>query len=330
LLTIILSLLLTGLGVYSAEAQAVSPLPEIMRLDSRDTVFKQYQQDVEDSRRLLFSSRYSGRDGSRQGSLDPAVKERIASSLTIYSYTPREGEDLMAIAARCSIPYGTLASLNRFSHQEDMVPDKPLLLPSAVGLFIAETPGTGLERLIFSTRAETGEQDRGGVVLSVPREGKAERFLFIPGDDFSPTERVFFLNRGFHFPLQNFQVSSFYGPRINPITGKSSMHEGVDLAAPEGTEVYAVRSGTVIAQGEDSVLGKYVIIEHENNWVSFYGHLSEIKTVLRQEVQSVSLIAKVGSTGQSTGPHLHFELRQNGQTRDPAKLLGLFRRSTGR
>jgi murein DD-endopeptidase MepM/ murein hydrolase activator NlpD len=105
------------------------------------------------------------------------------------------------------------------------------------------------------------------------------------------------------------------------------MHRGVDLAAPEGAEVFAVKSGIVTDIGEDPILGKYVILSHENNWVSFYGHLSSIEpnTSIRAEVQSGSLIARVGSTGQSTGPHLHFELRQNGQSRDPARLLGLFK-----
>ena len=104
------------------------------------------------------------------------------------------------------------------------------------------------------------------------------------------------------------------------------MHGGIDLAAPEGTEVYAVKNGTVMELGEDPIIGKYVIISHENNMVSLYGHLSSISpgTNLYANVQSNSIIAKVGSTGQSTGPHLHFELRQNGQSRDPARLLRLF------
>ena len=297
----------------SAGAQELSPLPVIPRLDSRDTVFKQYLQDVEAARRLLFSaSRYQ-----------PGAAAELAASLTIYSYTPREDDEMLGIAARCSLPYSTLASLNRISHGEEMVSGKLLLLPSIPGIFIPESPGNDLERLLTSARA--GEEKDNGVIISVPREGRTERFKFIPGDDFSPTERVFFLHRGFHFPLQNFRVSSFYGPRINPVTGKPGVHGGLDLAAPEGSEVYAVRSGTVVELGEDPVLGKYIIISHENNWVSLYGHLSSINTALHAELQSASLIGRVGSTGQSTGPHLHFELRQNGQSRDPARLLGLFK-----
>jgi murein DD-endopeptidase MepM/ murein hydrolase activator NlpD len=202
-----------------------------------------------------------------------------------------------------------------------MISGKPMLLPSVPGIFIPEAPVTDLELLLFSARA--GASD--AALLSVPRDGKTERFRFIPGDDFSPTERVFFLNRGFRFPLQNFRVTSTYGPRINPVTGRPGMHGGLDLAAPEGTNVYAVKSGSVIDLGEDPILGKYIIISHDNNWVSFYGHLSMINTTLRVNLQSGSVIGKVGSTGQSTGPHLHFELRQNGQSRDPARLLGLFK-----
>jgi len=292
-------------------AEAASPLPSIARLDSGDMVFRQYLLDVEASRRLLFSSRQN-------------TPVDLASSLTIYSYTPGDGEGLLGIAARCSVPYATIASLNRFSNIEDLASGKVLLLPSVPGIFIPETPGSDLERLITSARVETS------ILLSIPWEGGMGRFRFIPGDDFSPTERVFFLNRGFRFPLRNFQLTSPYGPRVNPVTGRAGMHQGLDLAAPEGTEVYAVRNGRVVDLGEDPVFGKFIIIGHENNMLSLYGHLSSIDTNLNRDVQSGSLIGRVGSTGQSTGPHLHFELRQNGQSRDPARMLGLFRGNTGR
>jgi len=282
-----------------------STLPVIGRLDSRDTVFKQYISDIEAGRRLLYSSRQR-------------TPEDIASALMIYSYTPAENDNLFGIAARCNIPYAALASLNRYSNLEDLAGGKPMLLPTIPGIFVPEVPASDLERLIFSARQETA------VALSIPRDGKTERFYFVPGDDFSPTERVFFLNRDFHFPLKNFQVSSAYGIRINPVTGKQGMHGGIDLAAPEGTEVYAAKSGTVTETGEDAILGKYIIISHDNNMVSLYGHLSSISVSLNAKVLSGAVIARVGSTGQSTGPHLHFELRQNGQSRDPARLLRLF------
>jgi hypothetical protein len=287
-----------------------SPFPVISRLAVLDHAFRQYIADVETARRIVYSSRQT-------------TTADIASYLTIYSYMPGDGDDLMTVAARCNIPYATLASLNRISHMDEMAMGKYLLLPSVPGLFIPEEPVTELERLLISSREDTG------ITLTIPGEGGTAQFRFIPGEDFTPNERVFFLNRDFRFPLRQITVSSPYGPRINPVTGRPGVHRGLDLAAPEGTEVYAVKSGEVIDVGEDPILGKYVMISHENNWVSLYGHLSAITASLRATVQSGSLIGRVGSTGQSTGPHLHFELRQNGQTRDPAALLGIFRRSTG-
>jgi len=316
---LIFLLVVAGFGVYSAAAQAPSPLPMISRLDTRDAVFRQYLQDVEAARRLLFSSRQN-RDSAD-------LAQRLASSLTIFAYIPREGENIFSIAARCNIPLSTLASLNRLSNREDVVAGRVLLLPSVPGIFIAETPDNSLERLISAARAEDGGYR--GVVLSIPREGRTERFLFIPGDDFTATERIFFLDRGFQFPLRDFRVTSLYGPRINPVTGRHSIHRGIDLAAPHGTEVFAVRRGTVVAQGYDAILGNYIIIAHDNNWASLYGHLSEIKTALHQDVQSGTVIGRVGSTGQSTGPHLHFEIHQYGRTMNPSRILN-FGGTTGR
>ena len=292
------------LGLKTVNADSLSALPLISRLDNRDTIFRQYISDVETARQRLFSRRGSAAD--------------FASYLTIYSYTPVSGDSLMAVAARCNVPYAALASLNRISNIEDPL-NRTLLLPSMPGIFVPETPGSDLEKLLFSARADNA------VLLSIPQGSGSERFLFFPGDDFSATERVFFLNQGFRFPLRDFRLTSPFGSRMNPVTGMPSMHQGLDLAAPEGAEVFAVRNGTVVDIGQDPVLGNYIILSHDNNWVSLYGHLSAVTTALRAEVRSGSMIGRVGSTGQSTGPHLHFELRQDGQSRDPARLLRLFR-----
>jgi murein DD-endopeptidase MepM/ murein hydrolase activator NlpD len=181
------------------------------------------------------------------------------------------------------------------------------------GIFVPAEPDSGLERLMAAARASRG----GGVAMRLG----GGLFYFFPGDDYSPTERIFFLNRGFRFPLRDFTVTSSYGPRINPVTGRFRIHEGLDLAAPEGTDVFAAEAGVVTETGSDPVYGNYVIIKHGDDWASLYGHLSKIGVALRQELRSGSVIGKVGSTGQSTGPHLHFELRRNGKAQDPGKYL---------
>ena len=111
--------------------------------------------------------------------------------------------------------------------------------------------------------------------------------------------------------------------RRNPVSGNMRFHEGLDLAAPPGTDVYAVRDGVVTEVGEDPIYGTYIVIKHSDSWASLYGHLQRARVSLHDSVKSGTVIGWVGSTGQSTGPHLHFELRQNGRAQDPDKFLFL-------
>jgi hypothetical protein len=282
--------------------------PVIARLDGRDTGFKQYIADVEANRRRIFNR------GKNQET--PAA---MAESLTIYRYSPEAGEDLLFIAARCNMPYAALAGLNRIAHPALLDAGTPLFLPSCPGLFIPVEPVSDLEWLLAAARLM--KEDAGGVSLTVSREGKVERFMFFPGADFSSTERAFFLNSAFRFPLRSFRLTSPYGVRQNPVTGKVRLHQGLDLAAPAGTEVFAAGAGTVTEVGEDPVYGAYIVIKHGESWASLYGHLQKVETSLHSVVRSDTLIGRVGSTGQSTGPHLHFELRQNGKARDPDKYV---------
>lgn len=289
-------------SVHAQNAETVS-FPVIKRLDPGDTGFKQYISDVESNRRRLITFR--GR-----------LKE-TAEYLTIYQYTPRNEEDIFSLAARCNVPYSSLASLNRLNNPLSLETGKPILLPSCPGIYIPENIKSDLEKLTGASRLSSQES----VKIKINIAGKTETFNFFPGADYSPSERAFFLNSGFHFPLKFFHVSSDFGIRQNPVTGNVAMHQGLDLAAPEGTEVFAAADGIVTDTGFDNVYGNYIIISHSERWTSLYGHLQIIETVLRSNVKSGSLIGRVGSTGQSTGPHLHFELRQDGKPLNPRGKL---------
>lgn len=308
-------LLLSGSAVRAADlgdgdgTAGKAPLPLIARLESRDPLFKQYLADVEAARQRLFAR---GRTGEGP--------KTIADALTIYRYAPREGDDIFAIAARCNIPYAALASLNRVGHPSALGRD--LLLPSIPGIFVPQEALSDIERLLSSGRLSQREEE--AVPVTVSQGDRKELYWFFPGADFTPTERIFFLNSGFRFPLRSYRLTSSYGPRRNPVTGNLRVHQGLDLAAPEGTDVFAAGDGVITEFGEDPIYGNYIIIKHGDNWASLYGHLLTIDptvAVLRREVRSGTLIGKVGSTGQSTGPHLHFELRRNGRAQDPGKYL---------
>jgi murein DD-endopeptidase MepM/ murein hydrolase activator NlpD len=301
---LLLFLVLAGGGVAAGENPDPG-YPRIGRLEPGDLIFRQYAADVEAARWRL-----SGPGRSPGGAA-------AAELLTIYAYQARAGDDLFSLAARCNIPYAALATLNHISRPGSLEDAGILLLPSAPGLFIPEEPESDLERLLFS-----GRREEPGLTLNLAGTGGKERVRFIPGVDFSPTERIFFLNPGvFSFPLRQYRLTSAFGPRRNPVTGNLRFHQGLDFAAPLGSGVYAARDGVVSEIGEDPIYGVYIIIQHGDNWKSLYGHLSAVHTALRSSVRSGTLIGSVGSTGQSTGPHLHFELRQNDKAQDPGKYL---------
>lgn len=119
----------------------------------------------------------------------------------------------------------------------------------------------------------------------------------------------------------NGEITSTYGTRIHPVTNKSETHTGVDIAVAEGTEVKAVYEGTVEEVKDDDELGIVVVINHANGFKTIYGHLSELKVNKSDKVTRDSVIALSGSTGLSTGPHLHFEVLFNDESVDPTSLL---------
>jgi len=125
-----------------------------------------------------------------------------------------------------------------------------------------------------------------------------------------------------HMPIVgNFRQSSGYGNRKDPFTGGRAFHSGLDFAAPSGTAVLSAASGVVSFVGERSGYGKVVEVEHGNGLVTRYAHLSAYLSRKGQQVQIGTPIAKVGSTGRSTGPHLHFEVRRADEPLDPKSFL---------
>jgi murein DD-endopeptidase MepM/ murein hydrolase activator NlpD len=123
-------------------------------------------------------------------------------------------------------------------------------------------------------------------------------------------------------PLPFVRVTSRYGMRRHPLLGYSRQHNGTDFGAPYGTPVRATASGVVTGRGRDSGRGNYVIIRHANGFASHYYHLQRFAAGLRpgQRVEQGQVIGTVGSTGLSTGPHLHYGLARNGRFLNPLRL----------
>ena len=116
-------------------------------------------------------------------------------------------------------------------------------------------------------------------------------------------------------------LTSAYGWRIHPINGNNSFHNGVDLANVTGTPIYSTKGGTVTAAGYNGVYGYYVTVNHGDGFSSLYGHLTNYIVSVGQSVSGGQTIGYMGSTGWSTGPHLHFTIYYNGNTVNPMDYI---------
>lgn len=117
------------------------------------------------------------------------------------------------------------------------------------------------------------------------------------------------------------RISSRFGYRVDPITKRrGSFHKGIDIAAKTGTPVYAAEKGIVEKTGYFNGYGNLIVIKHGNDLATYYAHLSEILVKRGQSINKGTFIGRVGSTGRSTGPHLHFEVRKGGKAMNPEEF----------
>jgi len=123
-------------------------------------------------------------------------------------------------------------------------------------------------------------------------------------------------------PVQEGFISSYFGDRADPFTGYSANHKGVDFAAPEGTHVISVAAGLVTYAGERNGYGLMVEVNHGNGMTTRYAHNEKLLVSQGEMIRKGQEVALIGSTGHSTGPHLHFEVLKNGVQVDPLRFIG--------
>ncbi len=172
-----------------------------------------------------------------------------------------------------------------------------------------------LQSRIDAWQAQADEQARSAEELTeLIQEKQAAELGFTPGDPGSASVE------GFIMPTEG-SVGSKFGLRVHPIFGSTRMHTGVDIGAPSGQAIWAAKAGRVIFAGSKGGYGNAVIVQHEGNVATLYAHMSALRTSVGDQLEAGDLLGLVGSTGYSTGPHLHFETRVNGEPRDPELFL---------
>lgn len=295
--SIVLSILLAALAiaVHAQDYTVISSLNS----KNKDPNFKQHQADFQKN--------------------NIAITSRRPYEMKIYQYTVTEKFDVLSLAARTALRIDTVVTLNGISNTEENIAGQTMYFPTVNGLFIPTVPVTSIDLLLSK---EHPLHDENGEELYPIYNIAGRDFYFILDGKFSPTERAYLYDPGLTLPLTKSVLTSPFGMRVSPISGKWLMHKGIDMAAPTGTEIHACKGGTVVsAIAMDYTYGNYVILDHGKGMTSLYGHMSKILVNKGDRVSAGQVIGLVGSTGLSTGPHLHFEIKLNGELQDPQKYI---------
>jgi len=234
-------------------------------------------------------------------------------------YTVEKGDMVGKIADRFGVSQDSIISLNRLKNTRTIQIGQLLKIPSLDGIVytvkqgdtpasIADKYRVSLEKIAMANGINDNVIPAGAMIFLPDAKLDWVTIQEINGDLF-------------HKPLHgSYYISSRYGWRNNPFVNARTFHNGIDMASPLGTSIYAALDGTVSSTGYDVTYGNYVIVTHHSGYQTLYGHMSKILVAKGKRVTTSTKIGLVGNTGQSTGPHLHFTVYKNRATLNPATL----------
>jgi len=233
---------------------------------------------------------------------------------SIVEHQIQSNETLYSISIKYNVSISTILDWNTNLSPNNLKVGQVILFPQPEGYLYEVKKGdnlTHIARMFFTSVSDIVKANNLNTTTIFVKQK-----LFIPK---SVIGKGFNNERNIIWPVYG-TISSLYGSRIHPITKEYSFHKGIDLAAPVGTPVFSVESGRVKFVGENGGYGLMIEIESsDNSYV--YGHLSQINVYEGGYVKKGEMIARVGNTGLSTGPHLHFEVKNANTTDNPLTFL---------
>lgn len=247
-----------------------------------------------------------------EGSLD------LTELFSWKTYRVQKGDTLLSIARRFSLAIDTIVSVNNLSSARLLRVGSTIKIPNMDGILYTVQRGDSLSRISRQWGIPmTAILDANDLASATIIPGTV---LFLPGAKMNPTELKRVLGTLFVMPIKG-RISSPYGWREDPFTGDRRFHAAIDIVAPLGTPVPASREGRVAAVGFNMVYGNYVILSHDGGYQTMYAHLDSVRVQKGQSLSQGAIIGTVGTTGYSTGPHLHFGVFKNGQAINPLSVL---------
>jgi murein DD-endopeptidase MepM/ murein hydrolase activator NlpD len=238
--------------------------------------------------------------------------------LLFSSYTIKQGDVLGEVAKHFGLNTGTLISLNGIKNTRSLKIGLTLKVPNQDGVYYKVKKGETLESIAKKYKAEANAIMVANELFS--DQIVANKDLFLPGATMIWEEEQEVNGDLFLWPVRG-RITSSYGYRRSPFNGARSFHSGLDIAAVRGTPIRAAMSGRVSSVGYDNTFGNFVVITHQAGYRTLYGHMDSYNVRSGAYVNAGDQIGEVGSTGQSTGPHVHFTVYKNGATTNPRKLI---------
>lgn len=254
------------------------------------------------------------------GGADIRPSETNSKELNFFFYKVQSGDNLSAIAQKLGVTMDTLISLNSMDNAHQLGEGQRIIVPNLKGILYTIRKNDSLEKI--AKAYSIGVKD----ILDandLEDEGIKEGMLvFLPGAQLSEQERAKVLGYLFMKPLHG-RFTSGFGIRRDPFTGGAGYHSGIDIAGYTGAPVVAAKEGTVVYSGWMSGYGLCVIVRHQFGYETVYAHLSSVSVRSDAWVKAGQRVGRVGNTGRSTGPHLHFEVRKFGRPVNPLRISGL-------
>jgi len=238
--------------------------------------------------------------------------------LTFSFYTMEKGDMIGNIAARTGLNEDTLISVNNIKNTRLMQIGQVIRIPNQDGIYHAVKNGDTLESIAEKYKTSVSHISMVNELFSDVMTPNSS--LFIPGARMDWVNRQEINGDLFAWPCAGY-ISSGYGYRASPFSGARQFHSGLDIGASHGAPVKAAMSGRISHVGYDDSFGNYVVVSHHSGYRTLYAHMSLVRTKAGAYVGTGERIGDVGTTGLSTGPHLHFTVYKNGVTVNPRSLM---------
>jgi murein DD-endopeptidase MepM/ murein hydrolase activator NlpD len=260
------------------------------------------------------------------------LKLKQAPPVELTDYVVKNGDTLWNIANDFNLDVNSIFGCNKLSEGDVLKVGSTVQIPNQDGIFINVKSGQSIEKLakeygIYPEAIMSANKLGEGALKQGSRiflpGAKVAAFIDVNGKRSAVASNVkdkVTVKRGFGWPVAG-KISSSYGWRRDPIRGGRDFHTGLDLRAPRGRTIVASAAGKVVHSGWMGGYGRTIVISHPGKITTLYGHCSKLLVKVGTNVKRGQAIAQVGSTGRSTGNHLHFEVRSGGSPMNPIKVL---------